>query len=313
MELKNKRFAIWYDNRFGRNDGPPLYYYHAMKQMGLNVVHLLPEGDPTKDYEPFDYHFWVDWGEDALPWKQWEIPKDGGKTIYVISDAHLGRKYRFDKAWTMDYAFFNQKKEMEEYINLYRQPEKKPNTHISWLPHAFEPKAYPNIETIKKYDVCFIGHIQNRMEKNFNGFSRAEALDRLFHEFPNFYYGSRHPAYSGKNLFEDAARHFSESKVVFNVCIHEDINMRLFEVLGTGSFLLTNWIPTLPELFKDGVHLVTYKSLDEMVERTRYYLKHEKIRMKIASQGYKEAIAKHTYTNRLQSILEVLGFKVEGR
>jgi spore maturation protein CgeB len=74
-----------------------------------------------------------------------------------------------------------------------------------------------------------------------NSANREQALDRLFAEFPNFYYGQA--------LFNDAARKFSESKVVFNISMLDDINMRTFEVLATGSFLLTNWIPTIEELF----------------------------------------------------------------
>lgn len=141
---------------------------------------------------------------------------------------------------------------------------------------------------------------------NYNGITRVDALDRLFKEFPNFYYGSRHPGYPEKNLFEDAAKKFSMSKVVFNITIKDDINMRTFETLSTGSFLLTNWIPTLGDLFEDGKHLVTYKTLDEMVEKTKYYLEHGDEREKIAKAGHEEFIAKHTYKHRVEKVLEIV-------
>lgn len=32
----------------------------------------------------------------------------------------------------------------------------------------------------------------------------------------------------------------------------DDLNMRTFEVMASGSFLLTNWIPTIEEFFEDG-------------------------------------------------------------
>ena len=65
--MSKTKFAIWYDNRFGRNDGPPLYYFHVMKdQLKLDVKHLIPEGD-VRRFGDFDYPFWVDWGEDGLP------------------------------------------------------------------------------------------------------------------------------------------------------------------------------------------------------------------------------------------------------
>lgn len=286
------RVAIYYSNRFGRNDGAPLYYFNVLKnQLGFDTCHLLPEGDTGK-FGKFDLHFWVDWGEDGLPWEEWEIPKDGGKTIYVASDTHLGREYRMKKACKFDYAFFNQKDAADEFGGI-------------WLPHAAEPKAYPNINIIKKWDVGFVGHVQET--PNYNGFTRVEALDRLFKEFPNFYYGSRHPAFPDKNLFEDAARKFSQSKIVFNTSIRDDINMRVFETLSTGSFLLTNWLPTLEELFEDGKHLVTYKTLDEMVKKAKYYLEHEDEREQIAKAGHEAFMRGHTYRHRVEKILSVVG------
>jgi O-antigen biosynthesis protein len=289
-----KKVAIYYSNKFGRNDGSPLYYYNVLKQnKEFDTYHLIPEGD-TSNFGKFDYHFWVDWGEDGLPWREWSIPKDGGKTIYVASDTHLGREYRLNKAKQFDYAFFNQKDAAEEAGGV-------------WLPHAAEPMAYPKIDIIKKYDVCFIGHIQDVV--NYNGFTRTDALDRLFKEIPNFYYGSRHPAFPDRNLFEDAGKKFSQSKIVFNISIKDDINMRVFETLSTGSFLLTNWIPTLGDLFEDGKHLETYKTLDEMVEKAKYYLEHDDERELIARTGHEEFIAKHTYKHRVETILSIVDGK----
>lgn len=304
MKLKLKH-AIYYDNRFGRNDGPPLYYFHVIKdKLKWDITHLIPQGDTLKDIGPVDYHWWIDWGEDALHYPEWYPPKDGGKTIYVASDTHLDNGYRLKKAEKFDYAFFNQ---LSAYREFQKNKPKDCKTKANWLMHAFEPDAYPNITTLKKYDVAFIGHMQQD-EPNYNGMSRVQALDRLFKEFPNFYYGSRHPAFPGKNLFEDAAKRFSESKIVFNISIRDDINMRLFETMGTGSFLLTNWLPTLiGRYFIDGVDFVTYNSYDDMIKKAKYYLKHEEEREKIAETGYKKAIALHTYEQRILTISKLIG------
>lgn len=295
--MKQSKYLILYHTNFGRNDGAPLYYFNCLKnQLNLNVKHLSPQGS-IAEFGDFDYSWWVDWGEDGLPWEEWEIPKNCGKTIYVASDTHLGKEYRFKKAEKFDYVFFNQKDAVEEY-NLTHE-----NKAI-WLPHAAEPQAYPKIEIIKKYDVGFVGHVQET--PNYNGITRIDALDRLFKEFPNFYYGSRHPGFPEKNLFEDAAKKFSMSKVVFNISIKDDVNMRIWETLSTGSFLLTNWIPTLGELLEDGKHLVTYKTLDEMVEKAKYYIEHDEEREKIAKAGYEEFINKHTYKHRIEQILKTI-------
>lgn len=175
---------------------------------------------------------------------------------------------------------------------------------VFFLPHAAEPQAYPKFEILKRWDVCFIGHIQNTI--NHNGFTRLDALDRLFKEFPNFYFGTRNPLDPKLNLFDDAAKKFCQSKIVFNVSIKDDINMRVFEALSTGSFLLTNSIPTLSDLFQDGKHLVTYQNLDDMVEKAHYYLVHEDEREKIAAAGYEAFLAGHTYRNRIETIFKTI-------
>ncbi len=296
--MKQPKHLVLYHTNFGRNDGAPLYYYNVLKnQLKLDVTHLSPQGD-ISNFGDFQYTWVVDYGEDGLPVDHdWKIPKNCGKTIYIASDTHLGKEYRFKKAESFDYVFFNQKDAVDEY-NLTHENK------AVWLPHAAEPQAYPNIEIIKKYDVGFVGHVQET--KNYNGITRVEALDRLFRAFPNFYYGSRHPAFPTKNLFEDAAKRFSESRVVFNISIKDDINMRVFETLSTGSFLVTNWLPTLGDLFEDGKHLVTYKTLDEMVDKVKYYLDHDDEREKIAKNGYEEFISKHTYKHRVERVLEIV-------
>jgi spore maturation protein CgeB len=265
------------------------------------VVHLKPEGD-TGNFGKFDLHFWIDYGEDGLPVDHtWELPKDGGKTIYVCSDAHYSPeafKFRSDKAREFDYVFVNQLRYVDEFKTVGVEDP-------IFLPHAAEPQAYPKYDIVKKWDVSFIGHLQD--VKNYNGFSRIDMLDRAFKEFPNFYFGSRNPMDKTVNLFEDASKKFCQTRVVLNISIKDDINMRNFEIASSGSFQLTNYIPTIDQVFEDGKHLVTYKTLDEMVEKVKYYLEHEEEREKIALAGYEHFLKHHTYRHRIETILKTIG------
>ena len=70
---------------------------------------------------------------------------------------------------------------------------------------------------------------------------------------------------------------------------------------------LTNWIPTLEELFTDGVHLVTYKTLDEAVDKAKYYIAHDEEREKIAEAGFNEVRSKHTFKHRVEQVLKETG------
>ena len=287
------RHAIYYEDvrRIGRNDGAPLYVWNVLKnQMGLDVTHLIPDERRLEGYGKFDLNWWIDWGEDALTgildYNPIQCPKP---SVYWTSDTHLGYDYRLEKAREFSHVFCMQKRAAEYFT--------KDGVKAIWLPHAFEPKAYPKRNIIPKYDISFVGNIGSE--------NRIDFLDAMFKEFPSFYYG--------RKLFEEAAEKFSQSKIVLNISIKDDLNMRVFEALGSGSFLLTNDIPTIHEVFKDGIHLVTYRDTKDAIEKAKYYLAHDDERKKIAEAGYKEVMDNHTYLKRVETILKHVGIGQEAQ
>jgi glycosyltransferase involved in cell wall biosynthesis len=282
------RICTYYDSRpSGRNDGAPVYWTLALRGLGHEVVHLTSEdtGDLPR-FGKFDLHLWIDWGEDALmhllPYKPMDMSAFH-PSAYVTSDTHLGFDYRLNKAREFDFVFCNQIRAVEDFA--------KAGVKARWLPHAVEPKAYPNTPAaIPKYDVGFVGFV--------SFLKRAEMLDRVFREFPNFWYGQR--------LFEEAAEIYRKSRVVFNTAAVDDINMRCFEATATGAFCLAEWVPTLKECFSDGVHLATYRTIDEAVDKIGYYLSHPNDRARIAREGMLYTLGNHTYQHRIKELMEVV-------
>lgn len=296
------RLAILYDilpETGYRNDGNPVYTWASLKRMQekglLEVDHLAPKAD-MEHFGKYDAYIDVDWGEDGLasiiPYKVIETPHP---SIVWNSDTHLGFNYRFDKSKRADAVFCAQKQAVIDF--------EKRGVKAEWLPHAFEPMAYHDLENLdsegnpkpfsyanKDYDVCFVGHV--------NSDNRIEFLDRMLREFPNYYFGQRR--------FQEAAKKFCKSKIVLNIAMKEDLNMRCFEAMGSGSFLLTDWVPHIDEIFEDGKHLVLYRSLDEAVDKANYYLAHDSEREKIAQAGFEEVMAKHTIDHRVKKILEAV-------
>lgn len=325
--MTSLKVAIYYDNRFGRNDGPPRYYLNVLageQKLNLTAHHLIPGEADVELNGPYDVHFWVDWGEDAVIGRENAlidmIPHDGGKRVYVVSDAHIDDGYRFEKAKQFDYVFFNQKHYLESYdgMEVYGVPRPHPQQAF-YLPHAAEPDIFKNFNAgeeaiLKKYDLCFIGHIQEYQKGNGLNLSRVEVLDYIFKEIPNFYFGTRNPGYPDRNMFRDAAERFCESKVVFNISIGNDVNMRFFETLSTGSFLLTNNIPELLSLkeygFLDGEHYISYTSLEDAVEKAKFYVAHDTEREAIALAGYQQFLKTGTYEARVREIFKSLGILI---
>lgn len=310
------RHLILYHNHL-RNDGPPLYYFlQLQKKFGKNnVTHLIPEGD-IRRYGDFDYTWWIDYGEDSFVTNPGVFPESGnlGKKIYVVSDAHVDKTdYRFNQATKFDYVFFNQKHYSLAYTEhlVFNKLPFMNNQKSFYLPHAAEPLAYPHTKRIPKWDIVFIGHVQMYHVGNGVNITRMDFLDEMFKEFPNFYYGTRNPVWPEKNMFEDAAQKFNSSKITLNISIGNDLNMRFFETLVSGSFLLTNKIPELKNAedygFVDGLHYISYSSLEDAKKKAHYYIEHDEEREQIAKAGYKQALKTGTYRSRIEEIVKTIG------
>lgn len=84
------------------------------------------------------------------------------------------------------------------------------------------------------------------------------------------------------------------------------VNMRLYEGTGMGTLVLTDNGDTLGELFAPGVEAVTYASRRELVDRIRYYLRHEDERAAIAAAGQARTLRDHTYAQRMRELAAML-------
>ena len=170
---------------------------------------------------------------------------------------------------------------------------KDPNAermHLPPIPEAWEGRF---VKKIPKYDWCFIGHINNDR--------RIAALDQLAKANSNWHYG--------RLFFEDAARAFHNSKIVFNICHDRDINMRFFEATSARSCLLTEWLPEFEELgYRHKEHCLFYKSIDEAQELMSEYVDPSKDQERddIAERGWRKTWAEHTYANRAHDMILLL-------
>ncbi len=83
-------------------------------------------------------------------------------------------------------------------------------------------------------------------------------------------------------------------------------NLRLYEATGMGTCLVTDWKENLPELFEPGVEVVSYRSVEECIEKVQYLLGHEPERARIAAAGQARTLRDHTYQRRMEELLPLL-------
>lgn len=104
----------------------------------------------------------------------------------------------------------------------------------------------------------------------------------------------------------EQTRVFNAALIVLNTHHPQDvhgINLRTFEAAGCAAFQLADWKADLPRFFEPDQEVVTFRTLEELRDKARYYLAHPRERREIADRAQKRAHAEHTYRHRMAAIL----------
>ena len=113
----------------------------------------------------------------------------------------------------------------------------------------------------------------------------------------------------GVSTLTEMPKVFQASKINLNITmrpIETGLSLRIWDILGCGGFLLTNYQAEIPEYFEIGRDLETYESMEELEDKTGYYLSHNEERVEIAINGYEKVAKYHTYEIRLAQMLKIL-------
>jgi hypothetical protein len=126
----------------------------------------------------------------------------------------------------------------------------------------------------------------------------------------NFYSGtllnSSKPPVFGYDMYQL----LSKAKVCFN--IHGEVadkcagNIRLFEATGLGSCLVTDWKDNITDLFVPDKEIITYKSVEECIEKVKWLIAHPAEREAIAKAGQKRTLTEHTFESRCKVLDQII-------
>jgi spore maturation protein CgeB len=151
--------------------------------------------------------------------------------------------------------------------------------------------------------------------------SRILLLERLLASgIPLRLYGAGFPrwaretplseVHAGRPVFgEEKARVFRSAAAVLNTMHPGEIsgvNVRLFEAAGCGAAVLTEFRPTLPDLFAVGDEVLAFHDFDELIDQATRLLSEDGLSAKLGDAAALRAHESHTYERRLPIILERL-------
>ena len=87
------------------------------------------------------------------------------------------------------------------------------------------------------------------------------------------------------------------------------VNLRNFEIPMAGGLQITMYSPEIKQYFEDGKEIVLAKSKDELVEKSRFYLRPDNygVRRKMKDAARRRAENEHTWGHRFEKIFRELG------
>jgi spore maturation protein CgeB len=188
------------------------------------------------------------------------------------------------------------------------------STSFHYLPEACNPRVHRTVELAeddkRKYgcDLMIAGNLYyyrqeilqqlTEFDLKMWGASTDWLVDRL---------GSRHqnrPVYG-----DEKARAVRAALICLNTLHYAEINSlncRAFEIAGCGGFQLISSVPVLAEHFVPDLELVTFATVDELIEKARYYLRNPDKAGLIARTGQARAHRDHTYEKRLEQVITLV-------
>lgn len=159
-------------------------------------------------------------------------------------------------------------------------------------------ERYPNHYRLQSIQNLIKPILQAKMRIDFWGREWDQMTDRLGDIPPEWLHGYLD--------YTEANKVYSSAKIIIGLQNHRSqLTQRIYEILGSGGFLLTNDTPEIRRLFEPGKDLIVSNSPQETVNLVRYYLNHPEERKKIRSQARKSVTA-HSYACRAAYVLDVL-------
>ena len=84
------------------------------------------------------------------------------------------------------------------------------------------------------------------------------------------------------------------------------VPMRVFDILACGGFLIAEHSEALTELFEPGVHLETWKTVDELWAKAQHYMQHPAEARAMGQRGSAWVRGQHTIVQRVQAMMATL-------
>lgn len=213
-------------------------------------------------------------------------------------------QFYYDLGKHVDFTLFTNQTDVDTMLSKWYRAE--------FMELGINEKIYcPGNEIIPSHDIVFFGNNYGS-----NGFPLSQfRIDMVYFMKEKFgdqfgVYGNGWVNASGdfnSSQHKEAAA-YRGSKIAINVSHfhYKDYSSdRLLRILGTGTFCLCHSYPDIEKRFKDGKHLVTWNTFEELENYCCLYLDQDDDRKKIGENGRQLCHEKYTFTNLILNIKDL--------
>jgi len=172
---------------------------------------------------------------------------------------------------------------------------------INTIDLLFRQSAYISANALKKMNL-------STLAETLPGIKKAYYLSRMPQNPKNISLIKKHskPSIYGIEMFKA----LSHSKIGFNyhgfAAGDYAANVRLFEVPGVGSCLITDLKKNLNDIFEIDKEVVAFTSAEECVEKVKWLINHPAERKAIAVAGQRRVLKDHTFEIRANHLDEII-------
>lgn len=181
-----------------------------------------------------------------------------------------------------------------------------------WLEIGIDPERYRK-HNVKKDTSKIVAHLNNYGNEYPLSAFRIELVDRMKKEFGDDF-GVFGNGWNGKESGNFNSNQVDESINYNNALIAISVSHfqvekyssdRLGRAVASGCFTLQHNFPKLEELYTPKKHLDTFNTIDELIEKCKYYLEHHEEREKIALAGMKHCVQNYSFNNMCSNIVKL--------
>lgn len=181
------------------------------------------------------------------------------------------------------------------------------NLDAHFLPFGAKPLNRPQSPS-KSMDVLFVGSgdlrrilLLENIKENLTIYGA-----RWERNYALMSHGLRQTIHNQEIWGEALYQRLDAAKIVLNITRTDfygagtGVNLRIFEALAAGCFLLTDYTEELEDLFEIGEEIEVFRSPSELVSKVQYYLENDEARERIARNGHAKFMQSFTWKSRAE-------------